>query len=106
MLSISTLLLLSSLTRKFGVSAFYTIYQDYASHELNLSLTESATGGTIYGAMAIFAVAFISVTSSFGWSYNKILALIMCAIFQGIVILLVTTSGTKVFYLLPIHCAF
>lgn len=91
------LFLLSSCVRKFGLSAFYTIYQDYADHELQLSLTESGTAATIYGAVAVCACAVVSVTHAYGWTYNKILALTTTALLQGVSILLVSTSASEVF---------
>lgn len=89
--------MLSALTRKCGISAFYTIYQDFAAHELQLSLTQPGTAGFIYGAVAISAGAIITLTHAFGLNYNKILALTFSALFMGVAILLVSISGTEVF---------
>ena len=64
--------------------------------ELNLSLPESGLGGTVYGAAAVTAAAFIAITHAQKLNYNKLLSLIISAFLNGAALILVSIAKDKV----------
>ena len=90
------LYMLSAFSRKFGQAGFLTIYQDYAMKAFGSSLTQSGTGGAVYGGTATGAVVLVMLSHALKMKYNKSIHLTISAIFNGIAIVMMTFAESQV----------
>ena len=81
---------------RFSDAGFFTIDQDYAMHDLHLTLEETGQAGAIYGGVSVVGTVLVTVSHALKLKYNKLICHSVSAILKAVSLLVVAAATDKV----------